>query len=288
MSVPRDQLEGQGSWNLRALLPPLIFFLTAVLALASLLAFRLTGIADLNLVAGSVSPQDIQAPFALSYTSEVLTQRQKEAAANAVAPVYSAPDTQIARQQAEQLRATLSFITSVRADRFSTMEEKLADLALIADGGLSGETTLGLLNLTTEQWQIVQQEAVLVLEQVQRSPIRPGQLSDTLRSIPSLVSLSLPDNQAAIVTELVSLYAAPNSFFSEELTQASRQQATDAVQPVERTFIAGEVVVQSGRVLTDLDVRGEARSVLGEVDERPRLRGIHIAVHPAPGRLTSE
>ncbi len=227
---------------------------TVALAFASLLIFQEFGLADQGLQAGNVAPQEIQAPFGITYESKVLTDRQRENAANAVPPVYTPTDTQIARQQAEKLRATLSFISSVRADQFATQEEKLADISLIADGALSPETELGLLTMSSEMWQVVQQETVLVLEQVQRSSIRPTQVADTIRSVPALISLSLPDEQTGIVAELVSIFVAPNSFYSEELTDLKRQQAAEAVAPVQRTFIAGEVIVQRGRVLTDADI----------------------------------
>ncbi len=236
------------------------FRMAFLIVLASATAFfgvLLTGPSDiyvLNLAAGNVAPQDIQAPVAVTYISEVLTQRQREAAAAAVAPVYSSPDSQIARQQADAMRAALTFITSVRADQFAAEEEKLADLMLVENAAISGETAMAILDLSSEQWQIVQQEAVLVLQQVMQSAIRPDQIADALRSVPALVSLTIPDAQADIVTELVNLYVAPNSFFSEELTQANRLQAAEIVAPVERSYIAGETVVQRGQVLQPEDV----------------------------------
>ena len=247
--MPKPQLIERQSFRLAVLL-----VVTLLLAYAALVLPQQDEIYNLNLQAGNVAPQDIQAPFGITYESLVLTTRQREIAASTVAPVYTSPDTRIARQQAEKMRAALTYITSVRADQFATREEKLADLMLVEGGSLPGETAIEILDLTSEQWQIVQQEAVLVLQQVQQSAIRPEQVSDAIRSIPALVSLSIPDTQTGIVSDLVTIYVAPNSFFSEELTENKRIQAAESILPVERSFVAGETIVNRGRVLTDEDI----------------------------------
>ena len=72
---------------------------------------------------GDVSTQEILAPFAISYTSEVLTERRRETAANLVSPRYTVPDTSQARQQLDQLRAALAYIDSVRSDSYASFEQ---------------------------------------------------------------------------------------------------------------------------------------------------------------------
>jgi hypothetical protein len=104
----------------------------------------------------------------------------------------------------------------------------------------------------------------VVLEQVMRANIREDRVEDVQRNIPTLVSLSMPEDQAAIVTQLVSGFVSPNSFYSEELTDAARQNARDSVQPVERQFALGETIVQRGEVVNPLDI--EALQMLGLVN----------------------
>ena len=62
------------------------------------------------LQSGEVSPQDLHAPYTLSYTSELLSEQARQAAEAEVADVYDPPDALIARQQLERLRSLLSFI----------------------------------------------------------------------------------------------------------------------------------------------------------------------------------
>ncbi len=242
-----------------------IFWVVLLFAIGGLLWgalvwLRPTGPETLNLGVGTVAPIDINAPFSITYESQVLTEQQREAAARSVPPVYTPPDTHIARQQVDKLRAALAFITATRADSYASFEQKLADLALL-DVDLMPDTAEKILSLNSDQWQTVQQEAVLVLQQVMRSTIREGQLADARRNIPNLVSFSLPEDQAEIVAELVSLYVAPNSFYSEELTEEKRQQVREAIRPVTRSFLRGETVVRRGKVLSEADL--EALQYLG-------------------------
>src|SRR3990170_8693409 len=81
--------------------------------------------------AGDVSGQDVLAPYALAYTSEVLTESARQAAADQVEPVFDPPDSHVAREQLSQLRTLLAYIDAVRGDSFASDEQRLADLAAI-------------------------------------------------------------------------------------------------------------------------------------------------------------
>ena len=67
------------------------------------------------------------------YISEVRTEEARQAAENAVTPVYAPPDPSIARGQIERLRAALQYITLVREDENSTPEQKASDIAALSD-----------------------------------------------------------------------------------------------------------------------------------------------------------
>jgi putative nucleotidyltransferase with HDIG domain len=229
-----------------------VFLLLVATGLA-MLALALPILATLSspsLQAGQVAPQDIIAPAPVTFESEVLTEQQRESAARSVLPMYTSPDPSVARRQLESLRAALTFITSVRADTFASQEQKLADLAALEHIKLENETAQAILALSEPRWQAIYQEAIVVLEQVMRGAIREDRLDDVRRTIPTLVSLSLTEDQADIVTELVSAFIAPNTTYSEGITEQARQQARESVPPVPRSYKAGETVVQRGQVIT--------------------------------------
>lgn len=245
-----------------------LLVVTSLLAAAALLLPLSTRQTTIRLSVGDVAGQDILAPRAITYESEVLTERVRGEAAENVEAVYSPPDSSVARRQIQRLRAALDFISNVRADNLASQEQKLADLAALQDVHLGEESANEILALGDNAWQAVQQEAITVLEQVMRSSIRDDQLEDARRGVPALVSLSLSEEQAAVVAALVSAFVAPNQFYNESLTAAAREAARQEVEPITRVFLADETVVPRGKVITEEDL--EALEALGLVE--PQLR----------------
>jgi putative nucleotidyltransferase with HDIG domain len=239
--------------------------LVSLVALSSPLALSP---GDLPLSAGDVAPRDLAAPEAIEYVSEVRTEEARAAAVRAIPQVYSPPDLSIARVQTERLRATLDYISLVRADEFASPEQKHADLQALSDINLEPETIEQILDLSDSRWEAIQVESLSVLEQVMRNTIRENDLQTIRRSVPPLVSLALTEEQAALVTVLVSAFIAPNSFGSPELTEAARQAARDAVQPVVQSYKPGELIVGEGQVISLAQM--EALEKLNLIESSPQ------------------
>jgi cyclic-di-AMP phosphodiesterase PgpH len=201
---------------------------------------------------GAVAQQDIQSPRTLSFESKVLTEQAQTMAEMAVQPVYLPADPTITRKQIESLRVALNYINSVRSDTYATQDLKIQDLQKLQSLVLNQENLNEILTINDSRWEVVQGEAMNVLEQVMRSTVRDNQLSEVRRSIPSMISFSLPSDQAALVADLITSYVVPNSLLSPEQTDAQRQEARKAVKPVTQTFVAGETIVQRGQIITPL------------------------------------
>jgi putative nucleotidyltransferase with HDIG domain len=242
----------------------ILLILVGLVSLVALIAPLSLSPGALPLQVGDVAPRDLQAPVAIEYVSEVRTEDARAAAERAIMPVYSPPDPSIARGQIEHLRAALDFISLVRADAFAIPEQKQADLTALNDLILKPETIDQILNLSDARWDTIQQEALSVLEQVMRNTIREGDVQTIRRSVPSLVSLALTEEQAKLVAELVSAFIAPNSFSSPELTDAARQAARDTVQPVVQTYKPGETIVAGGEIINPAQL--EALQKLGLIE----------------------
>ena len=231
----------------------LVFLLFCGFILLALLIPMVENLSGPPLNVGDVAPYDIHAPHAISYQSQILTARQQDAAAAEVPLVYSPADTNIARQQLERLRNILTYINSVRADTFSTQDQKISDLAALDGVQLNRDTIEGILALSGSRWQSVSQETTSILDQLMREPIREDQLNLVDQKIPSLVSLSFPEDQARLITELVQAFVVPNSLYNEQLTEAARQAAREAVAPITRSFMTNETIIQGGKVITMTD-----------------------------------
>ena len=245
-------------------------------ALAVPLSLRPTA---LPLQAGDVAPRDLQATRDHEYVSQVRTEEARQAAERAVQPVHTFPDPAVARQQIERLSATLQFISLVRADTATPPEQKQAELAALSDVSLGEESIKQTLSVTDARWGTIQQEALKVLEEVLRSPIREENLEAVKKSVPSRVSLALSEQNAALVAELVTAFVIPNSLYSESLTEAARQAARDAVEPVVQTYKAGETIVPGGEIITPADM--EALQELGLIQP-----GASLETYLGAGALT--
>jgi cyclic-di-AMP phosphodiesterase PgpH len=230
----------------------LLLFAVSVIALMALVFPVPIRPSAFTVEIGVVANQDIQAPRTLSYESAIRTDDARVQAENSVAPIYLPADPLITRQQIENLRMALNFITTVRSDTFASPEQQLTDLSQMDNLHFSRESAELILLLSETQWDSVQLESLGVLEQVMRNTIREDNLRDARRNIPAMISFALPQEQASLVLEIVTQFVVPNSLRSEEQTSAAREEARRAVSPVMRTFVAGETIVQRGQVVTPL------------------------------------
>ncbi len=268
LTIPSGQSLLKQFFARRSYVLGLLLFLLSSGIFIALIVPEFGNLAEASLYSGQVAPYDIEAPYDLTYESQVLTQRQQELTANAVALVYSSPDTEIARQQLERLSAALAYISSVRSDRYASSEQKLADMAALEYMQTSHDTGLAILSLSEARWQVVYQEAIVVLEQVMRNTVRENRLEDVRRNVPTLISLSLTEEQADITAELVTAFIVPNSIYNEDLTEAARQQARQNTPPVMRSLVAGQNIVQRGQVITDQDLEALEKYGMAQPEER--------------------
>ena len=201
---------------------------------------------------GDVAQDDFIAPISLTYESGILTERQRDTAVGGVAPIFTQLDTTIARIQLEKLRSVLAFISAVRADEYASLPHKISDLAELQDIEINLDTAEAILGLSETRWQIIQQEATKVLEEVMRNTIRSDRIEETRGSLANLVSLTLPENQAEIAASLAAAFITANSFYDETLTQNAREQAADQLQPVVQTYVAGQTIISRGSVITPI------------------------------------
>jgi cyclic-di-AMP phosphodiesterase PgpH len=202
---------------------------------------------------GDVATQDILAPYSLTFESEVLTEQERQAAEESVEAIYLPADPSIGRRQVERLRVVLYYITTVRLDDYATLDQKINDITAIDELTLEDETITKLLLLSDMRWEAIETEATDVLEQIMRNTLRESDVAIAKRNIPSLIDFSFPEDQANIVAHLVEPFIVPNSLFSEEQTEAAVTEARQSIQPVIRSFVAGETIVRRGEIIREVD-----------------------------------
>ncbi|MBI5715043.1 MAG: hypothetical protein HZC38_16720, partial [Chloroflexi bacterium] len=118
----------------------------------------------LALRAGDVAPADITAPHSITYISKIQTDAARAVAIANTSEVFDPPDSRITRQQIARARQTLDYISSVRADEFAKPQQKINDLAALADAAVSPVIANALITLSDSEWTAVQNETASVIE----------------------------------------------------------------------------------------------------------------------------
>jgi putative nucleotidyltransferase with HDIG domain len=220
---------------------------------------------------GQVAPQEITAPFSITFESKVLTDQARKEAAADVEPVFLPADPSIARAQLENLNTTLYFFTSIRNDKFSTQQQKVQDMRSAENLSLTDEAYEGILSLSDEEWQAITMEANRVLEIVLRDSIRNDQLGPTRSNLPAIIDFGFKSDQTQLITMIVTPMIVPTSLFSEEQTQQAKDVARNTVEPITRQIMAGEVLVRRGQVIGYADLESLNVFGLGEPENRSDL-----------------
>jgi len=226
-----------------------ILVVTGILAFFSLILPDLFSKSIYQLQVGEVATQEILAPYSYSYESEILTEIARQDAAARIEPIYLPADPGIGRHQIENLRNILYYITTIRQDIHGNTDQKMTDLSAIQNINLSEDTSKYLLSINDNVWESIQIESTRLLEQVMRNTIRPTTLAQIKNNIPSIVDYSFPEAQTAIIIDLVSPMVVPNSLYSAEQTVDAKNNAGAAIEPVIRSYIAGEALVRRGQIL---------------------------------------
>ncbi|MGC9357503.1 MAG: HD family phosphohydrolase, partial [Anaerolineae bacterium] len=230
------------------------------------LVFSFTG--RYNLAVGDVAPQDIRSPQEITYASEILSEQAREGARRRVQPIYSRPDSRIAREQLERMRTVMDFLSALRADPYASEAQKRSWVLSVEELRLFSQSeTATLLSLPKENWTRVQLEARTLLDEImRREEIRSSNISSIRDRIPLLVPLDLAQDEANLVGALVRSFVVPNSFYDQEATEEAREQAAVDTGPVFQTIRSGEIIVREGSVVSELSM--EALEELGLTVQR--------------------
>ncbi|MFQ3567174.1 MAG: HDIG domain-containing metalloprotein [Aggregatilineales bacterium] len=265
--LPLERAERQRTQLLLIVLLGAIFVLalTVVVAFDSVFPGQSTTTA---LRIGDVAPDDIRAPFSITYISEVLTERRRQEAFEAVAPIYDPPDPNVSRQQTQLLQQIVEFIDNVRGDRFASLEQKAADINQINALTLEPEIITTILTLDEETWRAVTGESFNVLERVMRESIREADMPLILDNLPTQVGVRFNAQTAAVVVALVEDLVRPNRFLNPQATENARRTAAAATPTESRSFERGQVVIRGGTRIDAVDF--EALEQLGLLETADR------------------
>lgn len=232
------------------------FFRAVLIIIASIVTFGALVLpialrpSSYQLSIGGVASSDINAPDSATFESVVLTAQAKTKAADMVLPIYLRSDPTITRTQVDKINTLFNYITTVRSDTFSTKDQKIIDLSSLDSVTLSSDSIDYLVTVSDPRWNDIQLESVDILKKVMQNNIRDYEIAENKAVIPNLIDLSFSTNESTLINELVSPYIVANSVYSEEMTNAAKTRAMEAVQPVNASYIEGQTIVLRGQIIS--------------------------------------
>ena len=257
MTINRIERDKSGNGRLRDLAKgSLLWLFVTVLTVGMtlILVINYGGSAEVMVELGKPAPENVYAPRAIDYQSEILTAQAKEDAANAVEVEYTPFDLSIRREQLRDARAIFAFIDVVRADLYANEAEKLTVLGVIEGVTIEAEVGKAVLVLDTAQYEQTKTEIIGTIDELMRREIRPDELSAVRRSARQSPNPDLTPTQETAVTNLAPQFIVANVFPNVEATTQKREDATAAVEPRHRIVLEGQQILQTGDIVTDEDI----------------------------------
>jgi putative nucleotidyltransferase with HDIG domain len=241
------------------------FVLIATLAAILSLDILPTGFAAR---AGDKAPADVTAPRTQNFTSLLQTNERRDQARRAVPPQYDYTASKGQASAAQQLTALDAGLAPVDAAFDAVLTPDARQTALLAAmPGLSDDAKLTLTGLDKVGWTALRGEMVRVLQQAQLGEVRDSELAAARASLDDRVGSKFNARDRALVREILSPFLVPNSTYDDAATMAAREQAAQAVQPVEFTIKKGELIVRKDQRMEETDL--EKMTALGLLDPKP-------------------
>ena len=201
------------------------------------------------------SPVDVYAPRAIEYTSQIQTAAQQQAARDAVAPQYdytAARGQAFAAQQVAALQREVAPIDAAFGADLSADARQAALAAALPD--LSSASRATLLGLDPSSWTALRGQMITTLEEAQSVEVRDTLLPTARAALGQRLPTSLPADQRALATEILTPLLVADSSYDQAATTAAQDAAAAAVPPVVVHVAKGELIALKGAPLTPADI----------------------------------
>lgn len=194
-----------------------------------------------DLSVGDVAPKTITA--SKDIVDEITTERRRQAAADAVSPVYYKDDS-VSQTVLEDMTAIFSELRAVRElgeqirGSWENGEGSFTEEDYTQAGGLLTTLTLSsyqlrtLMNTSEEDFESLYQSLLSATNTALVSTITEGQINDAINNIQQIVSYNTrTDLWYNIAIPTLRACLQPNMLIDQEATEENRQKARDAVEP---------------------------------------------------------
>ena len=208
-----------------------------------------------DLRVGQVAPITITATKDVEDT--VTTQQLVDAAMAAVQPYYTS-DTTVMPAVLRNLDAAFTAMESIRGweaggeQGLTDQQLSQAKLAL-SPLSLSTEQIARLREMSEEDFSALRAELTDLISGILSGNLADGQQSEAIaKLVKDLSNAEFSETQIELGELMARTYLKPNMFLDEEVTQANRQKAAEAVEPL--IYIKGRNIVKSGEIVTKAQI----------------------------------
>lgn len=228
----------------------LLGFVVVVLA-ALPLAVR---VVPLGFEEGEPAPRTFRAPRSIQYVDQEATEALRQAASDAVSPVYVFDQEAQARSRQE----IVQFFASVTSARASYSTDATAQASFLADrygDRLDDEAIAAVLALPDASLDIVARNVEGLVSGILSGRIEEEDLADAqdqLARSAELISLTLAERYAVIAVGTA--FLEPTYTVDEAATARARADAVERVSPVVIVVQEGENIIERGDIVTRRDI----------------------------------
>ncbi len=217
---------------------------------------------------GDIARSDILAPRPASFESNVLTDRARVAARDAVPQQYTYTTDAaiaIAAEQANAFDDRVGRIDTAFGAELTPAERKSVLEVAVPD--LSAGAIATLVKLDAARWAAIRTQAAKVLETTLLAELRETDVARTRTQLAGRMAGDLDEAERMLAAEIISPLVVPNSSFDQGLWDRAREAAAAAVQPVRVTIAQGEIIARTGDRLDAENV--ETIEALGIGENKP-------------------
>jgi hypothetical protein len=224
----------------------------AVVILAGIpLAVR---VVPLGLQEGKPAPRTFRAPRSIQYVDEAATQALREAAADAVGPVYRFDQS----AQSDARRGIVELFSAVSSVRASYSDDATKQVEALRRGyasQLDTATIEAIVALPDESLETVAHNTEGLVSSILSGRIQEGDLQaarDQLAQSANLIPLTLAERY--VVISVGNEFIQPTVTVDEAATERARAEAVERVAPVVTYVQEGENIVEKGDIVTSPDI----------------------------------
>ncbi len=227
------------------------FALAAVTALALFAVLFPWFPGSQRLEEGATVDREVTAPREITYESDVMTERQRDAAAEAV-PDVEILDDEIRNRQLAELDRVLAAIDFQRRDQTRSASARETAIQQIAGTDLSQRSAATLISVSDVRWSTMQSEARRVLSgTLAGTAIAPDEVEEARSQAAASLSPLLSSDETLALTEVLDPLVVPTLTVSDERTEALRRDARARVPTQVVTYREGQVIVPAGGTIDD-------------------------------------